>query len=240
MAKQVTLSDTLKFPTQTLAEKHFRQILYAYTPGERVSEREHEEHLRLLIENHPEVVQKVGAGIDYFFVNNAKASTRCFYLSRIDGSTTDFSFLTAIKGQEPPLLSQFKEACREAVQPHLLEAKDNYFKENQNARGEVECEVTRQLITKDDAQVDHNGVSFNVMVLAWIEANELEITDDLLTPSMDNQFVSRFANEKLEEQWVKYHNNFCKKHKTLRVIQKKANLSLSSRSKIVPSKKPLM
>ena len=43
MAKQVVLDETLRFSTRKAALGHFRQILYAYEPGDCVTDPEHEE-----------------------------------------------------------------------------------------------------------------------------------------------------------------------------------------------------
>ena len=240
MAKQVVLDETLRFSTRKAALGHFRQILYAYEPGDCVTDPEHEEHLLLLIANHPEAVQKVGVGIDYFFVDHAYQGSRCFYLTRIDGTSTDFSMQTAVKGERPSLITQFKEACRVAVAPYLLQARDNFFLANQDTEGRVKCELTGELITKGEADIDHKGACpFNVMVETWIMATKLELSPELLTPSIDNQYVAEFADEDLRKDWVTFHNDFCDRHKSLRVVQKSANRSLSHRGRIYPSKNPL-
>jgi len=240
MAKKIVLSDQLRFPTQKAALEHYKEILWLYKVGELIANPEHEEHLLLLIENHPEALQKVGEGIDYFYVDNAYQGTKCFHIRRTDGSCTEFSYLTAVKGERPPLIREFKEACRVAVQPYLFKARDKFFSDNQDFEGRVECELTRQLITKDEANIDHkDSLPFNVMVEMWIHAIKLELSPDLLTPPMDNQYVSEFVDEVLKEKWVNFHNTFCDKHKSLRIIHKEANRRLSPKGRIYPSKKPL-
>lgn len=240
MAKQIILSEELRFSTQKAALDHFRQILHAYEDGDSVSDPEHEEHLLLLIANHPEAVQKIGVGIDHFFIDYAYQGSRCFHIARIDGSSTDFSYPTAVMGERPSLDREFKEACRVAVQPYLFQARDKFFQDNQDSEGRVKCELTEQLITTDEADIDHKGaLPFNVMVETWITATKLELSPDLLTPPTDNQYVSEFADEALKREWVTYHNTFCDKHKSLRVIHKTANRSLSPRGRIYPSKNPL-
>ena len=214
--------------------------MHAYEPGDSVSDPEHEEHLLLLIANHPEAVQKIGVGIDHFFVDYAFNGSCCFHLARIDGSSADFSFSTAVKGERPSLDREFKKTCRVAVQPYLFPARDKFFQDKQYVEGRVKCELTGQLIIKDEADIDHKGaLPFNVMVEAWITATKLELSPDLLTPPMDNQYVTEFVDEALKREWVTYHNTFCAKHKSLRVIHKKANRSLSPRGRIYPRKNPL-
>ena len=196
MAKQIVLSDQLIFPTQKAALEHYKKILWLYELGEHISNPEHEEQLLVLIENHPEALQKVGEGIDYLYIDEAYQGTRCFHIKRTDGSSTDFSYLTAVKGEKPPLVREFKEACRVAVQPYLFQARDKFFRENQDDEGRVKCELTLQLITKEEADIDHkDSLPFNVLVETWIHAIKLELSADLLSPPMDNQYVTQFADE---------------------------------------------
>jgi hypothetical protein len=49
-----------------------------------------------LLERHPEYQDKARCGVDYFSIRNALYGTRCFEIVRIDGSKTDFSYLTCL------------------------------------------------------------------------------------------------------------------------------------------------
>jgi hypothetical protein len=102
-AKPVVL-DTRSFRTQGEATAFFSAILRHYKPGDRVRS-EHEPDLRALLKRHTEYSDKLGPGIDYFFVDlpgdpEDKAKLRnpgqCFWVRRIDGSKDDFSIGTCI------------------------------------------------------------------------------------------------------------------------------------------------
>ena len=51
-----------------------------------------------LLKKHPRAVEKIGAGVKHFTVENAKGGTRCFYVIRADGSRSDFSFMKCLRG----------------------------------------------------------------------------------------------------------------------------------------------
>ena len=60
----------------------------------------HHSFLRALISQHPRAEEKIGKGIGHFTVEHAAHGTRCFYLTRVDGTRTDFSYLKCIQGSE--------------------------------------------------------------------------------------------------------------------------------------------
>jgi hypothetical protein len=96
--------DTRSFQPQGEATAFFSRILRQYKPGDRVRE-EHEPDLRALLKRHTEYREKLGPGIEYFFVQvpgdrEYKAKLRdpgqCFWVSRLDGTEDDFSIRNCI------------------------------------------------------------------------------------------------------------------------------------------------
>lgn len=53
-----------------------------------------------LVSRHPRAAEKIGKGIDHFTIGVGLYGTRCFYLNRVDGSRTDFSFMKCVRGAE--------------------------------------------------------------------------------------------------------------------------------------------
>jgi hypothetical protein len=49
---------------------------------------------------HPRAKEKIGKGIDHFTVEYSVRGRRCFCLTRIDGTKTDFSFFACVQGSE--------------------------------------------------------------------------------------------------------------------------------------------
>lgn len=60
----------------------------------------HYSFLCALISLHPRATEKIGKGIDHFTVENALHGTLCFYLTRVDGTRTDFSYFKCTRGRE--------------------------------------------------------------------------------------------------------------------------------------------
>jgi len=51
-----------------------------------------------LLKKHKRTAENIGAGVKHFTVKNAKGGTRCFYITRVDGSRDDLSIGKCLKG----------------------------------------------------------------------------------------------------------------------------------------------
>lgn len=89
-AKSVKIG-SLSFSKKGDATEFFRNMLYNYDLGDKVSD-EDASILTNLLAMHSEAAEKIGAGIDSFSVRTADYNTRCFWVNRIDGTTEKFSF----------------------------------------------------------------------------------------------------------------------------------------------------
>jgi hypothetical protein len=89
----------MSFPTQKAAEDFIRQQLYNQPLSAVIPEPLHS-FLVALVSRHPRSAEKIGPGVKHFTVEPASYGTRCFYLTRVDGTQTDFSFLKCVRGAE--------------------------------------------------------------------------------------------------------------------------------------------
>lgn len=80
-----------KFGTQREAELFIKELLNTQPLKVEVSE-PHHSFLCALLARHPRATEKIGAGIRHFTVEHAMHGTRCFYLTRVDGTQSDFSY----------------------------------------------------------------------------------------------------------------------------------------------------
>ena len=85
----------LKFSKKGDALSHLRGILNSYSLEERVSNQD-ASFLFDALAKHPEASEKIGVGVDYFFVRRADYGTRCFWVKRLDGSEERFSYKSCI------------------------------------------------------------------------------------------------------------------------------------------------
>ena len=88
-----------RFKSQKAANSLIQELLNSQPLKEPIAE-PHHSFLCALISRHPHAAEKVGAGIQHFTVDHAAYGTRCFYLTRVDGSRTDLSYFKCVRGVE--------------------------------------------------------------------------------------------------------------------------------------------
>jgi hypothetical protein len=97
-AKPLTVNGK-QFAKREAAVEYCRSILNHYSLGQVVSPADAEDLAALLL-RHPEAIEKIGAGIDHFEVRMPpQFGGQCFWIVCTDGSATDFSFMTCVRGK---------------------------------------------------------------------------------------------------------------------------------------------
>src|SRR5687768_2379203 len=104
-----------RFSSKKLATEFVREILYRYDIGQRVSEGD-AGFLADLLQLHPQAPQKIGCGVRYFTVEQNEGS-RGFWLTRTDGSRTDWSFPSCLTPPTPE--SEARAGFRTAIRPQI-------------------------------------------------------------------------------------------------------------------------
>jgi hypothetical protein len=87
------------FNTQAAAVAFIQEALYRHPLLEPIKGEDHAFLLELL-KKHPRAAEKIGAGVKHFAVGKAKGGTQCFYITRVDGSRSDFSFIKCLRGRD--------------------------------------------------------------------------------------------------------------------------------------------
>ena len=98
MAKPHTIGSHT-FDTQAAAVAFIQEVLYRNPLLEPIKGDDHAFLLELL-KKHPRAAEKIGAGVKEFTVEKAKGGTQCFYITRVDGSRSDFSFMNCLRGRD--------------------------------------------------------------------------------------------------------------------------------------------
>ena len=93
--KPLTIGQS-SFETRNAASRFVEDLLYSQPLNVAIPE-PHHSFLTALITKHPRAEEKVGKGIDRFTVEYAVRGRRCFCLTRIDGTKTDFSFFECLR-----------------------------------------------------------------------------------------------------------------------------------------------
>ncbi len=244
MAKAISLSNGKTWKTQKSALQHFKDMLSRYGNGDIIEDRADHEDLVALLERYDEAItdgpSKTGIGIEYFTrtLNNFKGfSTPGFWVHRKDQTSTDFSYLDAVKGQPKGPSKEFYDACRAAVQPDLVAAKLDFFKQHADANGCVPCEVSGQLIALKDAHVDHAWISFGQIVSSFRAARgwTTEVPKGIVSLPADGQTQSKLVDPAVSQAFVKFHHSSA----ILRIVQSTVNLSMAAGQRRPKIKRPI-
>lgn len=97
-SKPISIGDK-SFRTQGDAKDFIKELLNSQPLKTPIPEAHHS-FLCSLVELHPRATEKIGVGIKHFTVEPATHGTRCFYITRTDGTRTDFSTGKCVRGRE--------------------------------------------------------------------------------------------------------------------------------------------
>lgn len=245
MAKQIELANGRSWRAQNAAEQHFRDIRDRYPLKTPIDDPSDHDDLCALLERYDTAIvdgaSKIGCGIDRFEVRinygSYGGSTKGFWVVRTDGSETDFSFISAVKGEPKPQAQEFSDACRSAVATDILAAKKAVFKEHGDAMGRVPCELTDEPITFEQAHTDHAYPKFGHLVVTFRAARGWHevIPEGVLTRAQDGQTITTFADPADAEAFRKFHHASA----ILRVVARGKNLSMAAGERRPKVKRPV-
>lgn len=213
-----------------------KEMLACYRNNEDIEE-EDSHILRDLLERHPKAPQKIECGVKGFYKAGTGKGTDCFHLERLDGTPTDFSYISCVNAKGKSLYQEFAEACSQAVREDLAQAKRAHFDKDSDAEGKVACEVTGERINIKEAQLDHKKpLTFQVIVVTFIQANGIEIKPEMLSVPQDKQYVTTFVDKDLEQRFREYHHRVA----SLRIVKTRVNRALGGSERIIKPKRPVL
>jgi hypothetical protein len=175
------------------------------------------EFLLDIFESHSEWEQKKGCGVENISVGKSPQGTACFFINRIDGTSTDISFTKAIT--KPTSLSKVKSACRFAIKEEVAN-----FRKSNVIYNETKCPITGYVLTPSNTHIDHYDLTFNEMFNLWLAQEEIcvEYLIEQIEETKDNDFDTKFKDTDLNIDFIRFHNANCK----LRAVSSAANLSI--------------
>jgi hypothetical protein len=111
--------------------------------------------------------------------------------------------------------------------------KVRFFSENKNADGYVKCAETGELITRDQAHMDHRPpLTFEVIVTTFLASRGLSLKDVPLTSGQDEQVSPEIADEPLRQAFREYHARVA----LLDLVKSAVNLAQSARHRLKPAR----
>lgn len=142
---------------------------------------ENEKFLFELLKNHPNYDLKMGCGISNFFIKKTQWNNNGFYIKRIDGTETDFSYLACLNPKSK--MQNIKTACRSAISEDMMK-------------------ISRR------GYIAHHEVLFIDIFNLWIKDKNIDEIE--LNGTSDNCVVTRFIDKKLSDDFRCFHNSISK------------------------------
>ena len=192
-----------------------REILHKTPVGIPIMDKEDCEFLLSVFLGHSEWEDVEGCGVSYITTQKTKYGTKCFYIFRLDGTSTDISFMHSIKNRSPK--AEIKLACRTAIQPIIAS-----FKKSNVIYGKSTCPFTGEVLTQDNTHIDHYDLTFNELFREWIKGKKLSELKEAINKREDHNITTYFIDKNIESEFVVFHN----RNTNLRAISKIANLSI--------------
>jgi hypothetical protein len=207
------------FPTKISLENRIREIRDRYLEGQQLIPEDYFFMIEVL-EGHPEYSAKKGPGIVSMSVrtNPLYTNTRCFWLTRLDETETDFSFKECLTPTSHK--KKFLRALRAAIEPQIINFKKSYF---DNLSTTAYCPFTQEKLDFVGSHVDHvapntfEKIAGDFAAAYHIDIDQVEIAGDI----EDNTYQNTLIDQVLLEKWVAYHNG----NAVLQVVSRRANLS---------------
>ena len=206
------------YPSKAAGRRRARSILAGDEPLD-------QDFLIGMVSLHPRSDEKIGCGISEVRIINPGWPGRCFGIVRLDGSTTDVSYLKCFGRSAPDPAAEvrqnFVKACREAIVPSILDFKHEIFP---GREGWVECPLTGKPLFWGDCHIDHAPPqTFAVIVASFIRQRHPDLTAIPVTGLLDGQ-TRRSLPESIAAEFRDFHDQ----RATLRAIDSNENLRLGS------------
>ena len=169
--------------------------------------------LKDLIDCHIEAETKIGVGIKRFYVAPAPDHPgECFWIERLDGSTTDFGVPSCLNG----IGSINRASLRMLIAPQIEEFRS---KRLAGPSRTFTSEYSGRVFPVEEADVDH-VTPFEKIVSDFFSAKEVDIETTMLTESADRKSTPKWRSIKLRDEFLDYHRRF-----PLRLVHRRENLS---------------
>jgi hypothetical protein len=167
-----------------------------------------------LLQQHPDAARKIGAGVAFFTVEpNPQFGHPEFWLHRIDGTATNFSFLRCLRPSSPG--EAVRNALRNAVVADIIEFRDQMFA----ARPAIRCPITGDPAVLGNCHVDHAPPrTFARLAIEFTLAEGGEEQIPIVDP--DGETGSHMADTDQRTRWQEFH----RRNAILRVVSVRGNL----------------
>lgn len=202
---------SFRWPTKKDALAAFRTLHTGgpYKPYDRITDPTHDLMLRELLDLHPDAREKIGEGVDYFFVGltrdgdkfNVRADATGIWIRRTNGDEVDFSYRTCINNHTPE--SDAKEGLRLAIEDRRLD-----YREAREAEGTFASDISGTVFAdREDGQVIYDNPTWGQLTYRFAESEGG--WDRILVHSGDGgvQIGSHLIDAGVHGRWLAFYDN---------------------------------
>jgi len=167
-----------------------------------------------LIKNHPKYDEKIGNGIDYFYIKtNQLFKNLEMMIKRLDGSEVDFSWIQCCKFRQQTNEQYLTKAMREAISNDIIT-----FKQSQIKLICSFCKLDNE--NYKNYHVDHHNPSFENIKNNFLKSTKKKIQLTFEECKKSNLTIFNDNDKDFKEDWLNFHNKNC----NLQILCKNCNL----------------
>lgn len=191
------------FKTKKDCETYTRNIVNSNGCGRIHKDHKDYSFFENLIKNHPHYDEKIGEGIDYFYIviNPMNKTGLHLMIQRVDGTNVDISWVYCCQFKEHSVDDILTRAMRASIKDYVIA-----FKQSQI----LICNICKS----DDKPYHEYHTDHNLTSFKKLKDDFLKLTT-LSKPIYFNEFkfyeLKLFKDEdvEFENTWVSYHNKHC-------------------------------
>ena len=212
--KAVRLNNGKKWSSKGDAINYFRDLRDRHPVGAPILDPSDHKDLLALLERYDLAIAdgpaKTGVGVDHFEtrINITNGGRNVgFWVVRIDGSETDFSFIRAVNEAPKRELEQLSDACRDAIFPELQTTKALYFATYADSRGAVPCAFSGSPITVNESALEYLQTSFAEIVKAFANSKGwmAAVPPGVISEPKDGQTTTTFVTKEHAAAFRQFH-----------------------------------
>ena len=134
-------------------------------------------------------------------IKKATYGTKCFYITREDGTETDISFMSCLDSKKNKKIKDISAACRESIDYIIKGLRENLT-------FPLVCPLSGVVIKNiKDVHIDHYDLDFKDVVSLWIDKNGgVDNLHKYVCETKDNETTTYFTDEDIKERLLGMFN----------------------------------
>lgn len=209
-----------KFPSKAALKTYIRSIVSRYIDNEILGDVDFQ-FVRSLLDLHRWRDEKIGVGVASMMIRKSDYRNREFWLTRMDGTATDFSWVECV--DHPSQRKDVFTAMRTAIAPQKASFRARFFASNSDPK----CPMTEEPLESATCHVDHvPPLTFDKLANDFIVEQGIDLEAVSLSGYGDGETAKVLADENLRLAWQEYHL----RNAQLRILSSRGNLSVARKS----------